>query len=129
MKKETYEITTEYLNDLKKLLDSKSGNVTKYQLAHAAFRKRCADWIITDVNNMTITYLSGVQRTLPTYNELMKRVNMSNDDYNPKRRKYIARYWKVINAFNKHRARFKNKRNTIANSLTPSQVRLLASQI
>tara|TARA_R110001632_G_scaffold68030_1_gene159707 strand:+ start:1315 stop:1704 length:390 start_codon:yes stop_codon:yes gene_type:complete len=129
MKEENYEITTAYLNDLKKLLDSKSGNVTKYQLAHAAFRKKSADWIISDVNNLTITYLSGAKRTMPTYNELMKRIKMSNEDYKPSRRKYIARYWKIINIFNKHRSRFKNKRNTIANSLSPQQIKALASQI
>ena len=128
MQKEIYEISSQYMKDLKKLLKEKK--ISKYDIAHASFRKNNSYWIIKDVDKikLTIVYLNGDTFTLPTYNDLMKRVKMANEDYKPARRKFISRYYKVINAFHKHRARFKNKKNSIANKLTPEQVKALASQ-
>ena len=79
MKKEIYKITSQYMRDLKKQLDNKE--ISKYDIAHASFRKNNADWIITDVNKtkLTITYLNGDVRVLPTYNELMRRVSTELD--------------------------------------------------
>ena len=127
MKKEIYEISSQYMRDLKKLLDNKE--ISQYDIAHQSFRKNNADWIITNVNKakLTITYLNGTTRVLPTYTELMKRVGWSNNDYKSARRKFIKRYYKIVNAFTKHRNRFKI--NTIANKLNPQQVKQLASQI
>lgn len=127
MKKEIYEISSEYMRDLKKLLDNKK--ISQYDIAHKSFRKNNADWIIKHVNKakLKITYLNGDTRTLPTYNELMRRVSWSNNDYKSARRKFIARYYKIVNAFTKHKNRF--KRNTIASKLNPQQIRKLASQI
>ena len=126
MKKEIYEITSQYMKDLKKLLDNKE--ISQYDIAHQSFRKNNAHWIVKHVDKikLTITYLNGNTRTLPTYSELMKRVSWCNNDYKSARRKFIKRYYKVINAFTKHRNRF--KRNSIANKLSPEQVKKLASQ-
>ena len=127
MKKEIYEISSQYMRDLKKLLDNKE--ISQYDIAHQSFRKNNAEWIIKHVNKakLTITYLNGTTRVLPTYTELMKRVSWSNNDYKSARRKFIKRYYKIVNAFTKHRTRFKN--NTIASKLNPQQIRQLASQI
>jgi len=129
MKEKNYEISAQYMRDLKKLLEKKK--ISKYDIAHASFRKNNAYWIIKSVNkiDLTITYLNGDVKKLPTYNDLMKRVKMANEDYKPARRKFIDRYYKVINALTRHKARFKKKKNTIANALTPEQVKKLASQI
>ena len=125
MSKEIYEISTEYMRDLKKLLNKKK--ISEYNMAHASFRKNNASWIIKAVNkiDLEITYLNGDVRKLPTYNELMKRVKMSNEDYKPARRKFITKYYKVINAFKRHRS----NSNTIANALDPEQIRILAQQV
>ena len=127
MKKEIYEISSRYMRDLKKLLDKRE--ISQYDIAHQSFRKNNADWIIKHVNKakLTITYLNGTTRVLPTYNDLMRRVNWSNNDYKSARRKFIKRYYRIVNAFTKHRNRF--KRNTIANKLNPQQIKQLASQI
>ena len=127
MKKEIYEISSEYMRDLKKLLDKKK--ISQYDIAHASFRKNNAHWIIKYVNkvDLKITYLDGTTRVLPTYNELMKRVSWSNNDYKLARRRFIKKYYKIVNAFTKHRNRF--KRNTIASKLNPQQIKQLASQI
>ena len=126
MKKEIYEISSEYMRDLKKLLDNKE--ISQYDIAHQSFRKNNAEWIIKHVNKakLTITYLNGDTRVLPTYNELIKRVSWGNNDYKSARRKFIKRYYKIVNTFTKHIARF--KKNTIANKLSPEQVKLLAQQ-
>tara|TARA_R110000744_G_scaffold158917_1_gene274971 strand:+ start:142 stop:525 length:384 start_codon:yes stop_codon:yes gene_type:complete len=127
MKKEIYEISSEYMRDLKKLLDNKE--ISQYDIAHQSFRKNNADWIIKYVDKvrLTITYLNGTTRKLPTYTELMKRVSWSNSDYKSSRRRFIRRYYKIVNAFTKHKNRF--KRNTIASKLSPEQIKQLASQI
>tara|TARA_R110002167_G_scaffold162413_1_gene358852 strand:- start:4 stop:387 length:384 start_codon:yes stop_codon:yes gene_type:complete len=126
MKKEIYEISSQYMRDLKKLLDKKE--ISQYDIAHQSFRKNNAYWIVKNVDKakLTITYLNGTTRVLPTYNELMKRVGWSNNDYRSARRKFIKRYYKIVNAFTKHRNKF--KRNTIANKLNPEQIKKLASQ-
>ena len=127
MKEKNYEISAQYMRDLKKLLEKKK--ISKYDIAHASFRKNNAYWIIKSVNkiDLTITYLSGDVKKLPTYNDLMKRVKMANEDYKPARRKFIDRYYKVINALTRHKARF--KKNTIGSTLDPAEVKALASQI
>ena len=127
MKKEIYEISSQYMKDLKKLLDKKE--ISQYDIAHQSFRKNNADWIIKHVNKakLTITYLNGDTRVLPTYNELMKRVGWSNKDYKSARRRFIKRYYKIVNTFTKHRNRF--NKNTIANTIDPQKVKQLASQI
>ena len=129
MKEKNYEISAQYMRDLKKLLEKKK--ISKYDIAHASFRKNNAHWIIKSVNrvDLTVTYLNGDVLQLPTYPELIRRVKMANEDYKPARRKFIARYYKVINALTRHRARFKRAKNTIANALTPEQVKTLASKI
>ena len=126
MKKEIYEISSQYMRDLKKQFDK--NKISGYDIAHKSFRKNNADWIITNVNKakLTITYLNGDTRVLPTYTELMKRVGWGNDSYRSARRKFIKRYYKIVNTFTKHRARF--KKNTIANKLSSEQVRLLTQQ-
>ena len=48
MKKEIYEISSQYMRDLKKLLDNKE--ISQYDIAHQSFRKNNAEWIIKHVN-------------------------------------------------------------------------------
>ena len=132
MKKESYEITSSYMKDLKKLLKNKQ--VSPYDIAHASFRKNNAYWIIKSVNkkDLTITYLNGDIKEFEQRKELIKRVRMANEDYKPLRRKFIARYYKIINAFTKHRAEIRGRRkstNTIADRLTPEEIKLLAQNI
>ena len=116
------------MRDLKKLLIKKK--ISKYDIAHASFRKNNAYMIIKSVDKIDfkITYLNGDVRQLSTYNDLMKRIKMANEDYKPLRRKFIKKYYKIVNAFTKHRAKLRNN-NVIVNILEPKQVRLLASQI
>jgi len=127
MKKEIYEITSKYMKDLKKQLDNKE--ISQYDIAHKSFRKNNADWIIKHVNKakLTITYLNGTTRVLPTYTDLMKRVGWGNNSYKSARRKFIKKYYKIVHAFTKHKARF--KKNTIANKLDSKQVKALEKQI
>ena len=129
MKKEIYEISSQYMRDLKKLVDNKE--ISKYDIAHASFRKNNACWIIKDINKikLSITYLNGTTKVFPTYNELMRRMKMANEDYRPARRKHIKKYYRVIHALTRHRARFNNNNNTIANRLNPEQIKALASQV
>jgi hypothetical protein len=123
MKNEIYEISSAYMSDLKKLLKEKK--VSKYDIAHASFRKNNSAWIIQNVNKakLTITYLCGDTKQFPTYNSLMKEIKIVNQEYKPLRRKFIKRYYKVVNALTKHRA---TKDKSISNTLTPEQVKLLA---
>lgn len=129
MKKEIYEISTQYMKDLKKLLEKKM--ITQYDIAHQSFRKNNAYWIIKHVDKakLTITYLNGDKRVMPTYDELMKRVSWSNIDYKSARRKFIKKYYKVVNAFTKHRAKIKKKANTISNYINPKQIKELVSNL
>ena len=53
MKKEIYEISSQYMRDLKKLLDK--NKISRYDIAHKSFRKNNADWIITNVNKAKLT--------------------------------------------------------------------------
>ena len=128
MQEEIYEISSQYMRDLKKLLDKEK--ISKYDIAHASFRKNNAYWIIKDINKieLSITYLNGDTKVFPTYNELIRRVTMANEDYKPARRKHIKKYYRIIHALTKHRAKCNNN-NTIANRLSPEQIRLLASQV
>ena len=126
MKEEIYEISLQYMKDLKKQFKNKE--ISSYYIAHKAFRRRYSYWIIKEYDKMelTITYLNGDVRTFTpnTYSEFIKRIKMSNEDYKPKRKKYIKRYFKVINTLTKHRNKF--KRNIIANSFNPQQIKQLA---
>lgn len=127
MKNEIYEISSAYMTDLKKLLKEKK--ISKYDIAHASFRKNNAAWIIQHVNktNLTITYLCGDSKQFPTYNSLMKEIKIVNAEYKPLRRRFINKYYKIINALTKHRAN--RKKQIISNTLTPEQVRMLAQAI
>ena len=125
-KKETLEITSQYMKDLKKQL--MNNKISKYDIAHQSFRKNNADWIIKHVDKakLKITYLNGDVRILPTYNELMRRVGWANNSYKSARRKFIKRYYKVINAFTKHRAKFKT--NTLGNVFNNLKTNVLKAQ-
>ena len=116
---------------IKKLLKDKNSNIKPYHIAHASFRKNNSDLIIKKVNKIDfiITYLDGTKQKFPTYNELMRMTKNLNDLYPKNRRDYIDRYFKVINAFHKHRAKLKKKTNAIANRLLPNQVKALVSKI
>ena len=81
MKKEKYELSSQYMKDLKKLL--KARKVTPYDIAHKSFRKNCAHWIIDNVDkrSLEITYLNGDKKEFLSYNELMKEVKIVNGEY------------------------------------------------
>ena len=136
MKKEKYELSSQYMKDLKKLL--KARKVTPYDIAHKSFRKNCAHWIIDNVDkrSLEITYLNGDKKEFLSYNELMKEVKIVNGEYKKSRKKHIKKYYDVIKRFTEHRRKMrekiralKNKRNTLSNALCPEQVKALASQI
>ena len=116
-----------YYKQLKKKLFN--NEISRYDIAHKMFRRANADWIIKHVDKakLTITYLNGVTRKLPTYNELMKRVRWSSaDHYKAKRREYIKKYYRVINALTKHKAKFKT--NTLGNVFNNLKTNVLKTQ-
>jgi len=128
MPKEILDIQSlDYVKKLKKQLLNKE--ISQYDIAHKMFRRKNADWIITHVNKakLSVSYLNGRTRIEPTYIDLMKRIGWCNGIYKSKRRKYIKRYYKIVNAFTKHRNKFKS--NALANRLNPQQIKQLASQI
>ena len=136
MKKEKYELSSQYMKDLKKLL--KARKVTPYDIAHKSFRKNCAHWIIDNVDkrSLEIIYLNGDKKEFLSYNELMKEVKIVNGEYKKSRKKHIKKYYDVIKRFTQHRRKMrekirshKNKRNNLSNALCPEQVKALASQI
>ena len=135
MKKEKYELSSQYMKDLKKLL--KARKVTPYDIAHKSFRKNCAHWIIDNVDkrSLEITYLNEDKKYFPNYNDLMKEIETVNKEYKNSRKKHIKRYYDVIHRFTEHRRNMRerkrarnNTRNTLANALCPEQVKALASQ-
>ena len=136
MKKEIYELSSSYMNDLKKLLKVKK--ISQYDIAHASFRKNHAHWIIKSVDktNYIITYLCGDTKQFTSYFKLMNEVRLVNSEYKAKRRKYITKYYNVINAFTRHRTKLRNRFKTstykvksLANRLTPEVVKQLVNNI
>lgn len=128
--KEIYEISTEYMKDLKKLLNNKQ--ISPYDMAHASFRKNNADLIIKRYNKreLTIKYLDGTTQKFPTYNEFIKMIRNLNDLYPKNRRDYVKRYFDVVQTYAKHRREMRRRKtNTIANALNPEHLRMLAQQI
>ena len=126
MKKEIVDIKSlDYVKKLKQQLFNKE--ISRYDIAHKMYRRSNADWIIKHVDKvqLKITYLNGDVRVLPTYNKLRQRVGWCNIDYKSKRRKYIKKYYKIINAFTKHRAKLKS--NTLANCVKSFNIKQLAS--
>tara|TARA_R100000234_G_scaffold69696_1_gene42777 strand:- start:3 stop:392 length:390 start_codon:yes stop_codon:yes gene_type:complete len=127
---ENYKISSEYLKDLQKCLKQGVKGVTRYQIAHASYEKSNAHLIIKKVNkiDLVIKYLDGTQQKFPTYNELMKMTKNLNELYPKNRKAHISRYFKIINAFTRHRAE-RRKRKAESNTFSPEQIKLLASQI
>tara|TARA_R100000458_G_C8263623_1_gene238898 strand:- start:106 stop:465 length:360 start_codon:yes stop_codon:yes gene_type:complete len=104
------ELTSNYLKKLKKQLVNRK--ITPYDLAHASFRKNNADVIIKDVNRkeLIITFLDGSKEQFKKsrIKAFFKYIENLNHCYYVSRKSYINRYFKVVNAFRKHRA--KNKK-------------------
>jgi len=127
---ENYKISSEYLKDLQKCLKQGVKGVTRYKIAQASYERSNAHLIIKKLNkiDLTIKYLDGTEQKFPTYNELMRMTKNLNDLYPKNRKAHINRYFKIINAFTKHRAERK-RRKAKSNTLTPEQIKLLASQI
>ena len=77
MRKEKYQLSSQYMKDLKKLL--KTREATPYDIAHASFRKNNADLIIKNYNktNLIIKYLDGTSQKFQTYSEFMKMIKKS----------------------------------------------------
>ena len=127
MKETTYEIPVQYITDLKKQFEK--NEITEYDVIHKLFRQHNNEWIIQDVNkiNLSITYLNGDVRVLPTYNELIRRSKWANDDYKPKRKKFIKQNIKKVHAF--INSKLKLNKNTIVNILDSQQVKSLKQNI
>ena len=136
MKKEKYELSSQYMKDLKKLLKARKS--TPYDIAHASFRKNNAYWIIKnfDKRSLEITYLNEDKKYFLSYNDLMEEIETVNREYKNSRKKHIKRYYDIVHRFTEHRRKMRerkiarnDKRNTLANALCPEQVKALASQI
>jgi len=104
-----FELTDDYIKKLKTLLRMKK--ITSYDVAHASFRKANQHCIIssTDKRELCITFLNGDVKKFSTYTALMKEINAINSWYKTSRRKYIKRYYKVIDKWNN---RHKNAKPT-----------------
>lgn len=102
----TSELTDDYIKKLKTLLRMKK--ITSYDVAHASFRKANSFNIINSANKkeLCITFLNGDVKKFSTYSALMKEINIINSFYKKSRRKYIKRYYKVIEKWN-------NRKNTV----------------
>ena len=103
------ELTDDYIKKLKTLLRMKK--ITSYDVAHASFRKANKHCIINSANKkeLCITFLNGDVKKFSTYSALMKEINIINSFYKKSRRKYIKRYYKVIEKWNN---RHKNAKPT-----------------
>jgi hypothetical protein len=104
-----FELTDDYIKKLKTLLRMKK--ITSYDVAHASFRKANQHCIIssTDKRELCITFINGDKKKFSNYFDLMKEVNAINSWYKTSRRKYIKRYYKVIDKWNN---RHKNAKPT-----------------
>ena len=100
------ELSDDYIKKLKTLLRMKK--ITSYDVAHASFRKANQHCIIssTDKRELTITFINGDVKKFSSYNTLMTEIKAVNSWYKTARRKYIKRYYKVIEKWNN---RHKNK--------------------
>ena len=95
-----FELTDDYINKLKTLLRMKK--ITSYDVAHASFRKANQHCIIssTDKRELCITFINGDVKKFSSFNALMKEIKIVNSWYKIARRKYIKRYYKVIEKWN-----------------------------
>jgi len=106
-----FELTDDYIKKLKTLLRMKK--ITSYDVAHASFRKANQHCIIssTDKRELCITFLNGDVKKFSTYTALMKEINAINSWYKTSRRKYIKRYYKVIDKWNNRHKNVKPTEN------------------
>ena len=113
MKKEKYELSSQYMKDLKKLLKARKS--TPYDIAHASFRKNNAYWIIKnfDKRSLEITYLNEDKKYFPNYNDLMKEIETVNKDYKNSRKKHIKRYYDIVHRFTEHRRNIKERKDPL----------------
>ena len=104
-----FELSDDYIKKLKTQLRMKK--ITSYDVAHASFRKANQHCIIssTDKRELCITFLNGDVKKFSTYTALMKEIGAINSWYKTSRRKYIKRYYKVIDKWNN---RHKNAKPT-----------------
>ena len=109
--KNQLELTDDYIKKLKTLLRMKK--ITSYDVAHASFRKANQHCIIssTDKRELCITFLNGDVKKFSTYTALMKEINAINSWYKTSRRKYIKRYYKVIDKWNNRHKNVKPTEN------------------
>ena len=107
------ELTDDYINKLKTLLRMKK--ITSYDVAHASFRKANQHCIIssTDKRELCITFINGDKKKFSTYTALMNEVEAINTWYKKARRKYIKRYYKVIEKWNNRKDNYTPSENKI----------------
>ena len=105
------ELTDDYINKLKTLLRMKK--IKSYDVAHASFRKANQHCIISSVDKteLVITYLNGDTKKFLSFNKLMSEVQIVNKWYKSARRKYIKRYYKVIDKWNNRHKNVKPTEN------------------
>ena len=94
------ELSDDYIKKLKTLLRMKK--ITSYDVAHASFRKANQHCIIssTDKRELCITFINGDVKKFSSYNTMMTEIKAVNSWYKTARRKYIKRYYKVIDRWN-----------------------------
>ena len=107
------ELTDDYINKLKTLLRMKK--ITSYDVAHASFRKANQHTLIssTDKRELCITFINGEVKRFSSYNALMKEINALNSWYKTGRRKYIKRYYRVIEKWNNRKDNYTPSENKI----------------
>jgi len=105
------ELNDDYIKKLKTLLRMKE--ITSYDVAHASFRKANQHCIIssTDKRELCITFINGDKKKFSTYTALMNEVEAINTWYKKARRKYIKRYYKVIEKWNNRHKKTKPTEN------------------
>lgn len=98
--------------------------ITSYDVAHASFRKANKHCIIscTDKRELCITFINGDTKKFSTYTALMNEVDAVNTWYKKSRRKYIKRYYKVIEKWNNRHKKSAPSQNKLQELIEKYQV-------
>lgn len=125
MEHKIYELSSQYMKDLKTLLKAKK--IKPYDMAHASFRKNNSHWIIKKVDKYEkiIEYLNGDVRKFENEKDFQFRITVSNEDYPKSKKKYIKRYFKIIKKWYTRKKGKKYKKNSIISIINPNQIKQL----
>jgi hypothetical protein len=125
MEHKIYELSSQYMKDLKTLLKAKK--IKPYDMAHASFRKNNSHWIIKKVDKYEkiIEYLNGDRRKFEDEKTFKERIIISNEDYPKSKKKYIKRYFRIIKEWYNRKKAKKYKKNSIISRINPNQIKQL----